>query len=38
MYVTMVYDYLEGPLPEGWVDVKTVWFVLGLNLDFGVRC
>jgi len=25
VYVTMVYDYLEGPLPQGWLDVKTVW-------------
>jgi hypothetical protein len=25
VYVTMVYDYLDGPLPAGWLDVKTVW-------------
>lgn len=31
--MTMVYDYLEGPLPPGWLDVKTVWFVV--DLGFG---
>ncbi|TID21006.1 Diphthamide biosynthesis protein 2 [Venturia nashicola] len=25
VYVTMTYDYLEGPLPPGWLDVKTIW-------------
>jgi len=26
VYLTMYYDYLEGPLPSGWDDVKTIWF------------
>jgi hypothetical protein len=26
VYMTMYYDILEGPLPAGWKDVKTVWF------------
>lgn len=26
VYMTMYYDFLEGPLPDGWRDVKTVWF------------
>lgn len=25
VYISMYYDYLEGTLPEGWSDVKTVW-------------
>jgi hypothetical protein len=25
VYVTMTYDYVEGPLPQGWSDVKMVW-------------
>lgn len=25
VYVTQTYDYLPGPLPAGWQDVKTVW-------------
>jgi hypothetical protein len=26
VYLTMTYDFLEGPLPSGWDDVKVVWF------------
>jgi len=26
VYLTMYYDYLEGPLPAGWDDVKVIWF------------
>jgi hypothetical protein len=25
VYVTMVYDFIDGPLPKGWMDVKPVW-------------
>lgn len=25
VYITMTYDYTEGPLPAGWDDVKTVF-------------
>jgi hypothetical protein len=25
VYVTMVYDIIEGPLPKGWNDIKGVW-------------
>ena len=25
VYVTQTYDYVPGPLPNGWEDVKTVW-------------
>ncbi|KAF2419607.1 hypothetical protein EJ08DRAFT_706428 [Tothia fuscella] len=25
VYITMVYDFLPGPLPEGWTEAKTVW-------------
>jgi hypothetical protein len=25
VYLTMTYDYLEGALPTGWKDIKTVW-------------
>lgn len=25
VYLTMVYDYLEGPLPKGWNEIKTIW-------------
>jgi hypothetical protein len=25
VYVTMVYDFLDGPLPKGWMDVKPIW-------------
>jgi hypothetical protein len=26
VYLTMYYDFLEGPLPAGWDDVRVVWF------------
>ncbi|QDS77928.1 hypothetical protein FKW77_001137 [Venturia effusa] len=26
VYVTQTYDYLPGPLPAGWQDIKPVWF------------
>jgi len=26
VYLTMYYDYIEGPLPAGWDDIKTIWF------------
>ncbi|KAE9977574.1 hypothetical protein BLS_001283 [Venturia inaequalis] len=26
VYVTQTYDYLPGPLPSGWQDIKPVWF------------
>lgn len=26
VYLTMTYDILDGPLPKGWRDIKTVWF------------
>jgi hypothetical protein len=26
VYMTMTYDVIDGPLPPGWKDVKTVWF------------
>jgi hypothetical protein len=26
VYMTMSYDYVDGPLPAGWRDIKTVWF------------
>jgi hypothetical protein len=26
VYVTMTYDIIDGPLPEGWLDLKPVWF------------
>jgi hypothetical protein len=26
VYMTMYYDFIDGPLPAGWRDVKTVWF------------
>jgi len=25
MYLTMTYDYIDGPLPQGWSDIKTAW-------------
>jgi hypothetical protein len=25
VYITMMYDYLEGPLPKGWSEIKPVW-------------
>jgi hypothetical protein len=25
VYITMTYDYLEGELPPGWMNTKTVW-------------
>jgi hypothetical protein len=25
VYITMTYDYLEGPLPAGWSQIKAVW-------------
>jgi hypothetical protein len=25
VYLTMVYDYLEGPLPKGWTEIKVIW-------------
>jgi hypothetical protein len=25
VYLTMTYDYLDGPLPRGWRDIKTAW-------------
>lgn len=25
--MTMTYDFVDGPLPEGWREVKNVWFV-----------
>ena len=25
VYLTMTYDYLEGPLPKGWNNIKTIW-------------
>lgn len=26
VYITQTYDYLPGPLPSGWSDIKPVWF------------
>lgn len=26
VYMTMTYDIIDGPLPPGWKNVKTVWF------------
>lgn len=26
VYITQTYDYLPGPLPPGWQDIKPVWF------------
>jgi hypothetical protein len=26
VFMTMTYDFIDGPLPAGWKDVKTVWF------------
>lgn len=26
VYITQTYDYLPGPLPAGWQDIKPVWF------------
>jgi hypothetical protein len=26
VFLTMTYDFLDGPLPAGWDDVKVVWF------------
>lgn len=26
VYMTMTYDIVEGPLPDGWRDLKPVWF------------
>jgi hypothetical protein len=26
VYVTMTYDIVDGPLPAGWRDIRTVWF------------
>lgn len=25
--MTMTYDYVDGPLPAGWREVKNIWFV-----------
>ena len=25
VYLTMTYDYIEGPLPKGWTNIKTIW-------------
>lgn len=25
VYITMVYDFIDGPLPKGWMEVKPVW-------------
>jgi hypothetical protein len=25
VYVTQTYDYIPGPIPNGWQDVKTIW-------------
>lgn len=25
VYLTMTYDYVDGPLPSGWKDIKPVW-------------
>jgi len=26
VWMTMYYDIIEGPLPTGWKDIKTIWF------------
>lgn len=26
VYLTMTYDLVDGALPKGWKDIKTVWF------------
>ncbi|QDS72079.1 hypothetical protein FKW77_003155 [Venturia effusa] len=26
VYMTMTYDFVDGPLPSGWREVKNVWF------------
>jgi hypothetical protein len=26
VWLTMYYDFVEGPLPAGWNDMKTIWF------------
>jgi hypothetical protein len=26
VYMTMYYDFVEGPMPSGWQDIKVVWF------------
>jgi hypothetical protein len=26
VFLTMTYEYLDGPLPQGWKDIKPIWF------------
>jgi hypothetical protein len=33
VYLTMIYDYLEGPLPQGWNEIKSLW--LDANMCFS---